>query len=210
MQWIASRRGVPTASCFDKIVTPARGEPSKQADAYICELIAEQFDPEYGVMEDYQSAAMRMGLLLEPEARRWYEFERGIDVRTTGLCLTDDRRFGASPDALCGDDGSLELKCPNPSTHVRYLIEGKLPDQYKPQVHGQLIVTGRKWVDFMAYSPGFPPLLIRVEPDDYTEKVRKALDDFWPRYQEALEKVRAMDGFPEPAPVVEDDEPVLM
>lgn len=207
--WWRVRRGVPTSSCFDKIVTPAKGELSKQADGYIHQLIAEQFDPEYGVVEDYVSAAMRAGTIMEPEARRYYEFERGVDVEQVGFCLSDDGRFGCSPDGLCGDDGALELKCPQPHTQVAYLLANELPQAYAPQVHGQLIVTGRKWVDFMAYSPGFPPLLIRVEPDDYTEKVRKALDDFWPRYQDALNKVRAMDGFPAPTPV-EDDEPVLM
>lgn len=209
MQWWAIRRGVPTASMFGKIITPAKGELSKQADDYIHQLIADQYDPEYGEVEDYVSAAMRNGTQMEPEARRFYEFERDCTVDEVGFCIDDDGRFGCSPDGLVGGDGGLELKSPLAKTHIAYLIADELPDAYKPQVHGSLVVTGREWWDFMSYVPGFPPLLIRVEPDEYTEKVRKALDDFWPRYQEALEKVRQMDGFPEPT-VIEDDEPVLM
>lgn len=209
MQWWSVRRGVPTSSCFDRIVTPAKGELSKQADGYIHQLIADQYDPEYGVVDDYVTAAMRNGTIMEPEARNYYAFERGMDVEQVGFCMDDDGRFGCSPDGMVGDDGLLELKCPQPHTQVAYLLANQLPQAYKPQVHGQLVVTGRKWVDFMSYSPGFPILLIRVEPDEYTDKLRVALDEFWQKYQESLEKVTAMSGFPE-RETIEDDDPVLM
>jgi hypothetical protein len=209
MSWWNIRRGVPTASMFGKIITPAKGELSKQADDYIHQLIADRYDPEYGVVEDYVSAAMRNGTVMEPEARRYYEFDRDCAVEQVGFCMDDAGRFGCSPDGLVGDGGGLELKSPLAKTQIAYLIADELPAQYAPQVHGSLVVTGRKWWDFMSYVPGFPPLLIRVEPDEYTDKVRKALDDFWPRYQAALEQVRAMEGFPTRAPI-EDDDPVIM
>jgi hypothetical protein len=195
-EWWDARCGVPTASEFSRIVTPAKGDYSKGAEGYIAELIAEQADPHYGEVETYVSAAMRNGTMMEPEARRFYEFERGADVEEVGFCLTDDGRFGCSPDGLVGDDGGLELKSPEHKTHVKYLLSGEVPTEYKPQVHAQLIITGREWCDFMSYARGLPPLLVRVEPDDYTAKVRAAMDTFWGEYQEALGKIRALGGLP--------------
>lgn len=190
-EWWDVRRGVPTASEFGNIITPAKAEFSKGSTGYAHQLIADTFDGNYGVVSEFASAAMRNGTVMEPEARRFYEFERSCDVEQVGFCLTDDGRFGCSPDALVGEDGLLELKSPNPKTHVGYLLDGGLPADYKPQCHGQLIVTGRAWVDFMSYVPGFPKLLVRVEPDEYTEKLRAALNQFWELYQGMLAKIRA-------------------
>lgn len=207
--WWAARRGVPTSSCFDAICTPAKGTYSASSSKYIADLIAEIFDPNYGQTESYISAAMKNGTILEPSARAFYEFDRECRVRETGLCMDDDERFGCSPDALVGDDGGAEIKCPTPAVHVQYLLDGGIPDKYKPQVHGTLIVTGRKWWDFMSYCPGFPPLLVRVEPDDYTVKLRACMDQFWTEYQEALAKIKSM-GVDAPTSSVEADADIIL
>eukprot|EP00752_Nemacystus_decipiens_P016734 g14972.t1 len=202
-EWWQARRSVPTASRFSDICTPARGDYSESAGPYICELIADRLDPDYGLVEDYQSAAMRNGTILEPEARRFYEFDRSVKVEQVGLCMDDYSRFGCSPDGLCGDDGCLEIKSPMHKTQVKYLIDGGLPSEYKPQVHGHLVVTGRQWCDFLSYAQGLPHLLIRIVPDDYTDKLRACLNKFWDEYQAAWEKITAMRG---PVPVA-DPEP---
>jgi len=188
-EWWEARRGVPTSSQFSRIITPKTSKPSASAEGYIHELIADRlrFDPP--VMTDRpMNAAMRHGVECEPDARNWYAFEGNRDVRLVGLCLTDDGRFGASPDGMVGDDGLLEIKCPQPSTHVGYLLGGTLPDEYRCQVHGQLIITGRSWVDFLSYCPGFDPFLIRVTPDEFTDKLRDALESFWDRYNAAWQE----------------------
>lgn len=190
-EWWLARKGVPTASAFDRIVTPKKFEDSTSQQAYACQLVAEKFDKFYSIEPEFESVAMREGRELEPDARAYYEFYRGCDVSEIGFCLTDDGRFGCSPDGLIGDDGALELKCPQPRTHVRYLYDGGLPADYAPQVHGHLIVTGRPWVDFMSYAPGLPPLVVRVEPDEKTELLRKSLDSFWALYQTVLARVEA-------------------
>ena len=192
-EWWDVRCGMPTASAFDRICTPAKGEYSKAAAGYIAELIADRYDPMYGVYEDYQSDAMRAGHALEPEARRFYEFDREVDVKEVGFCVTDDGRFGASPDGLPGD-GALEIKSPTHKTQVQYLLAGGLPNEYKPQCHGHLIVTGCDWCDFLSYAAGLPKLLVRVVPDDYTDKLRDCLNRFHDEYIAALEKIRALDA----------------
>lgn len=197
-EWDAIRRGIATASGASKIITPAKGELSKSMVDYAYELIADTYDPMYGYREDYVSAAMKNGIVMEPEARRWYEFEADCDVEQVGFCLTDDHRFGCSPDGLVGECGGLELKTPLLKTHARYLAENEMPNEYKPQVHWSLIVTGREWWDFMSYAPGLPPFRCRVVPDEYTDKLRVAMEAFWTQFQEIKQKVEAK--FPPPPP----------
>lgn len=202
------RRGIPSASCFDNIITPT-GKPSEQSHKYVCSLIADRLSPLYGQQEEYVSASMRNGTIMEPEARRYYEFEREMKVEQVGFCITDDGRFGVSPDALVNKrEGTLELKNPDPKTHVEWLLAGVLPPKHKPQVHGALIVTGCDWADFMSYSPGLPPLLVRVVADEYTEQLRAALEVFWTRYQEAWRTVVAMPGavLPDSPTTTDEDE----
>jgi hypothetical protein len=191
-EWWKVRQGVPTSSNAHKIIMPAKGELSKQADDYACDLVAEKYDAYYGIQEDYVSAAMKNGSIMEPESRRFYEFERNCEVQQVGFCLTDDGRFGCSPDSLVGDEGGLELKNPKTSTHIRYLADGKLPDCYRPQCHWCLIVTGRAWWDWLSYAPGLPHLMIRVTPDDFTEKLRIRMEQFWGMYQKLDAKIAAM------------------
>lgn len=192
--WWEVRRGIPTASCASDIITPAKGDLSKSADKYICQLLADRYDPAYGQVDDYVSAAMKNGTLMEPEARRFYEFDMDVEVRQVGFCLTDDGRAGCSPDGLVGDDGGCEIKSPTHKVHVGYLLDGGMPVEYRPQVHWSLVVTGRKWWDFWSYAPGLPPLRVRVEPDDYTDKVREAMTTFCDRLAEQAARLEAMVG----------------
>ena len=187
--WWESRRGVPSTSDFGNIITPKNETFASASYAFACKLIAETFDGNYGPQSEFQTAAMRNGHIMEPESRNYYEFHRDCEVERVGFILTDDGRFGCSPDALVSDDGVLELKNPTAAVHVGYLLEGGLPAAYKPQVHGQLIVTGRKWVDFLSYYPGLPKLLVRVEPDGFTDKLRACMEQFWTLYQDLLAKV---------------------
>lgn len=179
-EWFEAKRGVPSASNFDRILTPKTCKPSSAQQGLIFELIADiaRIGPP---PVSYTNDDIRRGLELEPVARSFYLMERGLlaeDIKQVGFVLTDDRRFGCSPDSLVGEDGLLELKCPKLEVQAEYLWTGELPATYKCQVHGQLIVTGRKWVDFMSYSPGLDPFLIRVTPDEFTAKLREALDLF--------------------------------
>lgn len=190
-EWWSARRGVPTASEFGKVLTPAKMQIGAGAQTYINELIASEFDPFYGVESDYATAAMRNGSIVEPEVRRLYEFESGAKVEQVGFCLTDDGRFGCSPDGLVGTDGGVEIKSPLAKTQVAYLRDGGLPQEYVMQVHGCLLITGRAWWDFISHCPGtsLPSLRVRVEPNAITEALRSALDVFWTMYQEAKRKI---------------------
>ena len=202
-EWWQCRQGIPTASGFDRIVTPAKGELSKQADAYIYELIADRIMGVPENVESFTSREMQYGIDTEPEARAWYQMETGLMVRKVGFCVADDGSIGCSPDGLVDPDGGLELKCPLAKTHVGYLMQGGLPAEYKLQVHGSLVVTGRSWWDFVSYCPGIKPVMIRVEPDEFTAKLRDALESFAFRYAAMWAKMQEIDPDLRPSVVAE-------
>lgn len=183
-EWKAARLGVPTASGFDKIIT-TKGEPSKQAQKYMYQLAAERIT---GIAEEgYQNGAMQRGSEMEAEARAMYELITGNEVKTDGVCFFDEGKlYGCSPDGLIGDDGLVEIKCPTSAVHVAYLLNGGLPTEYFQQVQGQLLVTGRKYVDFFSFYPGISPLLVRVERN---AEFIKALDTELKAFCKELDKI---------------------
>lgn len=185
-EWFAVRCGVPTASNFDKIIT-TKGEPSKQAEKYMFRLAGEKVS---GQMEEgYTNLAMQRGVELEAEARSYYEVITGQTVEKVGFCLADDG-YGCSPDGLVGDDGLIEIKCPQIATQVDYLLKGSLPTEYFQQVQGQLLVTGRKWVDFISYYPMLKPLIVRVNrEEDFINKLEIALKHFVKDLKETVKKI---------------------
>lgn len=164
-EWERARLGIPTASRFEKIMTPKARNASKQAEGLRNELLAEWVTGY--PFESFQSAWAERGQIIEPEARKRYAFEREMEVEEVGCVLRDDGMAGASPDGLVGEDGGLELKCPAAKTHVGYLLDpDSLVDSYTMQVQGGLLISGREWWDIMSYCPTFPPVIRRVERDE--------------------------------------------
>lgn len=187
-EWFALRLGIPTASSFDKMITPT-GKASTQADTYMHTLLAEWLTGRPGGMEP--TPWMSRGVEIEPEARFYYEMAADVDVRTVGLITRDDGLVGCSPDGLVGEDGLLEIKVPAPGTHVEYLLAGEMPGKYRAQVQGQLYLAERVWADFLSYSPQMKPLLLRVERDEaYIATLAGLLDRFIARMCEKREKLR--------------------
>lgn len=194
--WWDARRGIPTASQFHRFITPKTNKFGDGATSYIHELIAAKMrhTPEF-ITDRAQTRDMQHGAELEDEARRFYQMDTGREVRRVGFCLSDCGRFGGSPDGLIDPDGGLELKCPQVKTHVGYMVEGELPPEYKAQVHGLLIITGRAWWDFMSYvGTDIDPVIVRVEPNGYTRDLKIALEQFLERYDKTLKKLMARAG----------------
>ncbi len=174
-EWWALKRGVPSMSNCGKIITPKTAKLSTQSRQYMYELIAEPVS-----LEDEEAFEptdwMLRGIELEEEAASWYEMKHNCDLPQVGFITNDAGTLGCSPDRLTRPRG-IEIKCPKASTHVGYMLNGGLPDYYKPQVHGSMFITGLPWM-FISYHPDFDPLVVSVEPDDYTELVGKALAQF--------------------------------
>jgi len=183
-EWMAERTGIPTASNFSKIFT-TQLKPSSTSKTYMNTLLAEWMTGEKEQIK--QSEWMERGIELEAEARAAYKFVNDAEVMEVGLCFKDDKMLaGASPDGLVGPDGILEIKCPKSSTHVGYILDGKLPSTYWNQVYGQLWITGREWCDFISYYPGLPNFEIRIHRD---EKIMAGIDSLVNKFiDEMLEK----------------------
>jgi hypothetical protein len=118
--------------------------------------------------ESYQNADMERGIELEPEARAEYESIFG-EVEQVGFVLPDEddplhNWVGVSPDGIRWP-GIIEIKCPRIKTHLNYMKSDSLPNAYKWQIQGQLMITGAEWCDFMSYYPKLKPVIIRVYPD---------------------------------------------
>jgi hypothetical protein len=179
--WHALRRGVPTASGFDRILT-AGGKVSALStrEAYIHELIAQQLVP-WWVDWDGNRYTER-GKVMEPHARQAFVEITGHDVREVGFVTTDDGAVGCSPDGLIVCDGAyvagLEIKCPTPKVHVGWVLDGELPAEYRQQVHGSMAVTGLPEWHFLSWFPDLRPLHLIVRWDDYTSAMAAALRDF--------------------------------
>lgn len=185
-EWFAIRCGIPTASNFDKIIT-TKGEPSTQRKKYMYRLAGEAVSGK--AEETYQNAIMLRGIEMEQEARNLYELTNECNVEEVGFCLADGG-YGASPDGLVGMDGSLEIKCPIISTHVEYLLSGKLPSAYFQQVQGQMFVAETEWCDFVSYYPSLKPLIIRVERDeDFIDKLETELKGFTEELKQIIKQI---------------------
>lgn len=173
--WFKARSGIPTASYFEKILSPT-GKPSTQAEGYANQLLAEIMTD--GAVETWGGNMWsERGNELEPEAVLFYEMQTDIETERVGLVT--NYGVACSPDRFVPSEGLLEVKCPSPQVHVKYLLKNKMESKYIPQVQGQFLVTGRKWCDWMSYHPEMPPVIIRVERDEeYITKLSGALQEF--------------------------------
>ena len=89
---------------------------------------------------------------VEAYAREYYEAINKCKVEQVGFIELDDY-IGCSPDGLVGDDGLIEIKCPNSTTHIDTLLTQKVPTGYIKQMQGQMWVSGRQWCDFVSFDP---------------------------------------------------------
>lgn len=163
-EWFAARRGNVGASSVYKVMAKGEGKVRQQ---YMTELLIERLG---GQSDSFTSAAIQRGTETEPLARSAYEVETGQMVTECGFIMHPELdRFGASPDALVGDDGLLEIKCPNTSTHIDFIRSRKPAGQYIWQMQAQMACTGRAWCDFVSYDDRLPGLefqTVRIMRDD--------------------------------------------
>jgi len=154
-EWFAQRCGHLTASRIaDMMARTQKGWGASRAN-YAAQLIAERLT---GVAESgFTSAAMQHGIDTEAAARAAYGFMQDVEVIEAPFVLHPRLAWsGASPDGFVGDDGLVEIKCPNTATHITTLRGGEIPDKYIKQMQWQMACTGRNWCDFVSFDPRMP------------------------------------------------------
>lgn len=190
-EWATARLGVVTASEADALVSPEGKVRTGQGPrTYLFRKLAEKIMGYAG--DDGSTYQMDQGAILEKIALPWYSFQFDTQLNRVGFCLSDDGRTGCSPDALIGEDGGLEIKCPSTPVHLQYLLDGVVPKDYVIQVQFSLWVTQRRWWKFVSYSRHLPALVVHVEPDvKLQNSIAIALAGFAVDFDTCLNDVRA-------------------
>lgn len=191
-EWWNERIKKPTASNFNKIITTT-GDLSESADKYMYELAIENITNKYAGKE-FQSAAMKRGIELEPEARVIFSLIYDVEVKRVGMIYADkQKKYSASPDGLMENSG-LEIYCPESAsagycfTHPHKAI--KHAKKYQ-QIQGTMFISGFKTYYFMCYYPDMKPLIIEVYRDEkFIEKLDKALDEFCMKIAMTVRKLK--------------------
>ena len=168
-EWRAARAGSLGASQIaDALARTKSGWGSSRANL-LAQLVCERLTG--NPTDGFTNAAMQWGTDWEPAAREAYGLLVGEFVEEIGLVKHETLAWThASPDGLVGDDGLVEIKCPNSATHIATLRGEAIPDKYIKQMQWQMNLTGRQWCDFASFDPRLPDAMQlhvqRVPRDD--------------------------------------------
>ena len=154
-EWFEARIGKVTASRVADIIAQTKSGYSTSRDNYMAQLVCERLTGQRG--ESFTNAAMQWGTETEPLARAAYEALKDLLVDEVGF-IPHPRILmaGASPDGLVGDNGLLEIKCPNTATHIDTLLSQTVPSKYNTQMQFQMACTDREWCDFVSFDNRLP------------------------------------------------------
>lgn len=189
-EWLAMRAGKLTGSGLSKIMAnygKAFGNPAKQ---YVKNTALERITGK-PVRSKYKNEAMEKGHENEPIAIMEYSDLTFSEVTNGGFFCNEF--VGCSPDGLVGDHGLIEVKFADQSAiHFDRIKRQSFDSAYKWQVIGNLMLTGRKWIDFISYCPEYPKgkqiYIKRVfakDVQDEFEMIRKRIEMFLPQVEEA-------------------------
>lgn len=194
-EWFTERLGKATASRFRDIMSTIRTGEAASRKNYRAELVAERLT---GVKQDgFTSKEMQHGIDYEASAKIAYWLDTNNEVIDCGFFKHSDLNAGASPDGLVGEDGLIEIKCPNTAKHIETLKTQKLPSEYFWQVMGQMWITNRQWVDYVSFDPRMPAnsrlFIKRIERDE--EQIQKLINEVTVFLQEVDDEVAFISSY---------------
>lgn len=193
-EWFNARLGKVTASRVADVIAKTKTGYSTSRENYMAQLVCERMTGTQG--ESYNNAAMQWGTDQEPLARAAYEAAKDVLVDEVGFIVHPTiNAAGASPDGLVGDDGLIEIKCPNTATHIDTLLSDKVPSKYNTQMQWQMACTGRKWCDFVSFDPRMPEglqlFIQRVDFDaEYVKMLEAEITEFLGELETKIEKLK--------------------
>lgn len=197
-EWKRARFGSVGASMIADVMAKGKTGEAATRKNLRAKLVAERMT---GQSEDgFTSAAIQRGNDLEPIARAAYEIKSGNFVDQVGWIRHPDIAYtGCSPDGLVGDDGLVEIKCPNTATHIEYLKTRKPPREYLLQMQWQMEVTGRKWCDWVSFDDRMPEklqlMIVRVNRDDeFLAEIRAEVSKFLDEVAQDIKELEAIAG----------------
>ena len=168
--WFAARLGKVTASSLYKVLAKTKTGYGADRGNYMTQLVLERVTGSKA--ESYTNASMQWGIDQEPFARAAYEASRGVMVDEVGFIPHPTiEAAGASPDGLVGDDGMVEIKCPDSKTALEcWLSDTPVEGKYFAQMQWQMRCADRSWCDYVVFDPRMPTkaqlFVTRVQRDD--------------------------------------------
>lgn len=198
-EWYAARCGSLGASAIaDALSKTKEGKPGSTSLNLRAKLVVERLT---GIQEDgFKSGAMQHGIDNEDAARMAYEAHTGEFVTQVGLYKHPNLNgTHASPDGLVGEDGLVEIKCPNSATHIETLKTGKIPTKYQYQMQWQMRCTDRQWCDYVSFDPRLPDHLKLWVKRVYRDNVKLAeleasVEEFLDGVQQDLDALSKIGG----------------
>lgn len=196
-EWINLRLGTMTASNFGVIMRNGRdGGESKTRTELLYKLAGEILTGTPA--EHYKSAAMQRGNDMEDDARQFYARNNFASIRRIGFAkrkLPNGIIVGCSPDALVDDDGALEIKTMAPHLLIEQMVRGGgPPPAFRAQLHGNLWVLERRWIDLQLFYRGMPTApKFKVGRDDvFIREISEAVEVFDYELRKLVEKIKSM------------------
>lgn len=168
--WFTARLGKVTASSLYKVLAKTKTGYGADRGNYMTQLVLERVTGSKA--DSYTNAAMQWGIDQEPFARAAYEASRGVMVDEVGFIPHPViEAAGASPDGLVGDDGMVEIKCPDSKTALEcWLSDTPVEGKYFAQMQWQMRCADRSWCDYVVFDPRMPTkaqlFVTRVQRDD--------------------------------------------
>lgn len=188
--WLAMRAGKFSASDFHDYMGIIGKGLSATAETALHKKVLESLGETFA---GTQTDAMARGNTLEPFAREAYMCQTFADVQEVGFVDWERLRAGVSPDGVIfGDNGEIEkiieCKCPELPAFIRYATDkANIPPKYMVQMQMQMLITGAKSCDFVAYYPGMRLVVHTIDADsEYQAKIVAALEKLNERYDEIL------------------------
>ena len=166
-EWLQARCGILTASNVRQIITAKtlKRANNDKTRAIVYELAAQRVT-QY-VEPQFETFAMARGHVDEVYAREMYNDIKDEPATEVGFITTEfgSTTLGYSPDGVVGDDGLVEIKSRCQKYQMQTIASNEVPAEYMLQLQTGLLVTQRKWIDFISYCGGMPLFIKRVYPD---------------------------------------------
>lgn len=203
-RWRAERIGIPTASCFDQLLTPKTRKPSTQSTKYLYRLAAEWL---LGMpLEGGSTAFMGRGTALEDRGIAEYAFDREVEIQRIGFIKRDDGMVGGSPDGLIvGQRKGVEMKVLSIERHIEALDrDGPDEAEHKCQIQGYMWLCDCDEWDRVYFHPELPSVVWTFARDQsFIDQLEEELDSFVARLLKLREKLIAKGCVPKP-PVMDE------
>jgi hypothetical protein len=195
---------ITASRCADVIAVLARkkGEAANRRN-YRMDVVSEILTGQPIIRTAWKE--MEWGKQNEPYAREEYGLVKGVLVETCGFVIHPRiPRFGCSPDGLVGDDGLIQIKCGNTSTHLDWMLAGKVPEEHAAQMLAEMACTGRQWCDFVSFDPRIADknkqlFICRWQRD---ENLIRALEVEIEQFSREIDEVLARLPKAEPQPII--------